>query len=67
MKKFHVIKSFKGSPNGWDIVEYEAGNEYELTESLAAAALSEGWAEEIGEEKTPVKATKAKKGAPENK
>lgn len=52
--KYKVIKGFKGSPDGRFTVTYPAGEIVDLTESLAAVAVSEGWVEALpGEEEEP--------------
>lgn len=41
--EYKVIRSFKGSPDGMRVVEYEKGQVVSLTESLAVVALEEKW------------------------
>lgn len=41
--KFKILKDFKGSPTGATVEQYVAGTVVELTDSLAAVAMSEGW------------------------
>lgn len=45
--KYKILKDFKGSPNGSTVVEYTKGETVELTDSLAAAVVPEGWAKEV--------------------
>lgn len=54
---FKVLKDFKGSPDGRFAVDYKAGEVVELTDSLAAVAVAEGWA-------TPDAAPQATASAP---
>lgn len=44
MPKYKILKSFKGSPDGIQVIDYTAGEEVELVESLAEVALKEKWA-----------------------
>jgi hypothetical protein len=41
---YDILKDFKGSPDGCFAVQYLAGTTAELTDSLAAVAVAEGWA-----------------------
>jgi len=36
----------KGSPDGIQVIEYQAGQKYDLPQELADVLLREGWAEE---------------------
>lgn len=44
MPKYTILKSFKGSPDGIQVIDYTAGEEVELVESLAEVAIKEKWA-----------------------
>jgi len=41
-----MLTSKRGSPDGLEIREYEAGKKYDLPARLAGIFLSQGWAEE---------------------
>ena len=45
--KIRMLRTKKGSPDGIRINEYQEGEVYELSGSLATVFLGEGWAEEI--------------------
>ena len=49
MKKLIMLSSHEGSRDGNHVQWYLEGQTYEVTESLAAIFLKEGWAEEVGE------------------
>lgn len=53
-------KDFSYAYNGVDVVDYKAGEEYDLINGVAKLAIDEGWA-------TEVKGKKKAKEAPENK
>lgn len=40
---YKVLKDFKGSPDGRFVINYTSGETVDLTESLAAVAVAEGW------------------------
>lgn len=73
---YKVIKSFKGSPNGFDVVEFLAGttvSEAELPADLAKVAIREKWVEkpkgaksEAAEAKAAIKALQDEIGALQN-
>lgn len=44
---YKVLKDFRGSPNGFDVVDYQKGQDVELTSSLAETALAEKWVKPI--------------------
>lgn len=45
---YKVLKDFKGSNYGWDVVEFKAGEEgVELSDELAEIALKEKWVKRI--------------------
>lgn len=44
---FKVLKDFKGSPDGYTVIEYVAGTEVELTPDLAHVAVKEKWVKEV--------------------
>lgn len=60
--KVKVLKDFKGSPDGRYAVQYYAGEEVELSDSLAEVALAEGWAKQIAETAAPEDKKKTGKG-----
>lgn len=39
-----MLRTMKGSPNGHNVYEYEAGCEYSIPESLAAVFVDNKWA-----------------------
>lgn len=41
-----MLSTRRGSPDGIEIREYEAGRKYDLSPSLAGIFLGAGWAEE---------------------
>lgn len=64
--RVHVTKTRKGSPDGIEVREYQAGESYEMPDSLGAVFLREGWAEADKslpgpEETKPLKGPKEKK------
>lgn len=42
-----ILKDFPGSPDGFTVINYVAGQEVELVPALAAVAVKEKWAREI--------------------
>lgn len=44
--KVRMTQTTKGSPDGIQVNEYEAGKKYDLPESLASVFLGQGFAEE---------------------
>ena len=44
---FKVLKDFKGSPDGYTVVEYAAGTEVDLAPDLAQVAVKEKWVKEL--------------------
>lgn len=57
-RKFDVLQDFKGSPDGYTVIQYTKGQkEIELEEELAKVALAEKW----------VKSSKAAKADDEEK
>ncbi len=44
---FKILKAFKGSPDGMQVISYTVGQEVELSVSLGKVALREGWAEDV--------------------
>lgn len=46
-KKYKVLESFAGSPDGFTVINYVAGDVVELSASLAAAELVTGRVREI--------------------
>jgi len=63
MKKYKILKDFKGSPNGSTVVQYIKGETVELTDSLAEAVIPEGWAEEVKKEDKKTRKPRKKKEA----
>lgn len=55
-----ILQDFKGSPNGYDVIEYKKGDEVELPASLVDVALENKWAKA----KKPAAPAKAKPAAP---
>lgn len=53
---FKVLKDFKGSPDGYTVHEYVAGQEVELVPSLAEVALKEKWVKELPKPKVDLEA-----------
>lgn len=47
--KVKMLKTVRGSPNGFDINEYKSGEIYNLPKELADIFIHEGWAELIEE------------------
>ena len=41
-----MLVTKKGSPDGIQVIEYQAGQKYDLPQELADVLLREGWAEE---------------------
>ena len=39
-----ILKDFRGSPDGSQVIDYVAGTVVELAPSLAVVAVKEGWA-----------------------
>ena len=58
---YKILKDFKGSPNGSIVVQYTKGETVELTDSLAACVVPEGWAEEIKKEVKKTRKPRTKK------
>jgi hypothetical protein len=54
--KVRMLTTKLGSPNGLEVREYEAGQKYDMPESLAEIFLSQGWAEEDKELVPEIKA-----------
>lgn len=44
---YKVLKDFKGSPDGYTVVEYVAGTEVDLAPDLAKVAVKEKWVKEL--------------------
>lgn len=51
---FKVLKDFKGSPDGIQVIQFEAGQEVDLVPDLAKVALEEKWVKAM-----PVKKVKS--------
>jgi hypothetical protein len=78
MMKIQMVTTERGSPDGNTVLEYEAGEEYEVPEELGEVFVREGWAkpaEAPAAEKKPAarkpaarkRAAKAKGKAPADK
>jgi len=46
MAKVRMLTTMAGSPDGIQVLDYQAGQKYDLPERLAVIFLREGWAEE---------------------
>ena len=44
--KIRMLTTKRGSPDGLEVREYEAGHKYDLPAELASVFLAQGWAEE---------------------
>ncbi len=44
---FKIVKDFKGSPDGYTVVDYTAGQEVDLPPALAEVAQAEKWAKPL--------------------
>ena len=44
---FKILKDFKGSPDGYTVIDYVAGSKVDLAPSLAEVAVKEKWAKEL--------------------
>ncbi len=44
---FKIVKDFKGSPDGYTVVDYTAGQEVDLPPALADVAQAEKWAKPL--------------------
>lgn len=44
---FKILKDFKGSPDGYTVIDYVAGSKVDLVPSLAEVAVKEKWAKEV--------------------
>ncbi len=44
---FKILKDFKGSPDGYTVIDYVAGSKVDLVPSLAEVAVKEKWAKEL--------------------
>jgi hypothetical protein len=45
-----MLRTARGSPDGAQVLTYEADREYEVPDSLARVFLAEGWARRADEE-----------------
>jgi hypothetical protein len=60
--RIKMLKNAKGSPNGYDLAHFEAGQEYDTTEALAKCFIEDGAATAVeGEKGEAPKANKAEK------
>lgn len=66
MALYLVTTTFKGSQYGWDAQDFVAGEVYDLTDSLGATAMREGWAKPV-DAPAAKDESKAAPEAPENK
>lgn len=46
MRRIRMVQTRYGSPDGIQVLQYQAGQVYSIPDSLANIFLSEGWAEE---------------------
>lgn len=46
MKRIRMIQTRYGSPDGIQVLQYQAGQVYSIPDDLANVFLSQGWAEE---------------------
>lgn len=44
---YKVLKGFKGSPDGFTVIEYKEGQETDLVPALAEVAIKEKWVKKI--------------------
>lgn len=44
---FKVLTDWKGSPDGFTVIQYKAGQKVDLHPTLVAVALAEKWVEEV--------------------
>jgi hypothetical protein len=51
--EYKVLKTFKGSPDGYTVKEYEEGTTVELPEELASVAIQEKWVQKPEGKPTP--------------
>jgi hypothetical protein len=58
-----MLKTMRGSPDGIQVFEYQAGQKYDLPDDLAGVFLREGWAEEDKELVLETKALEVKDDA----
>lgn len=49
---FKVLKDWKGSPDGFTVIEYKSGQIVDLHPSLIDVALGEKWVERFSDNKT---------------
>ncbi len=54
---YKVIKDFKGSPDGIEVIEYKEGDKVDLVPDLADVAIKEKWVKPIAEKVTAPKVT----------
>lgn len=64
--RVHITETKKGSPDGIEVREYQAGESYEMPDSLGAVFIQEGWGKPDKalpgpEETKPLKGPKEKK------
>lgn len=58
--EYEVLQSFKGSPDGYTVIEYEKGKNVDLPDELAAVAIRNKWVKKPEGKKTPSEEKKAK-------
>jgi len=56
---YKVLADWKGSADGFTVVDYAAGQTVELTPRLAEVALAEGWVEKFAEPSVYAEALKS--------
>lgn len=66
--KLIAKQDFSYSTNGYELVPYAKGQEFETDHAeLIEVSVREGWAESLTEKADKAPANKARKAAPENK
>lgn len=61
---YKVLADWKGSTDGFTVIDYVAGQKVELTPRLAEVALAEGWVEKCDEPSVYAEALKSWVGEP---
>ncbi len=59
-----VLKDFKGSPNGFTVIEFKVGDDFEHEGDLLEVALNEKWVEPIKAKEPKGNKDKDKNAAP---
>ena len=53
MAMYKAVEPFKGSPDGYTVIDYKIGEIMPLVPDLAKVALEQGWVELIEEPEKP--------------